>query len=434
MKKTLVLVLLFLSPLSAARGMTLGEAIKIGLENNYTIRMARNSADIAANNRAKGTASFLPSLDVSGNVQRSRSEEETNSPFSFGDSRARGWGGQVSLNWTVFDGFRMFADKKRYDELARLGEYQAREIIENAVVGISRAYFNLVRQEQLLDVARDSRDISEMRLKKERVRNELGGASSTDFLNAQVSFNNDQAALLTQQLQVTIAREELNLLLGRDPSTPVTVINEITIPPLESELAQIQKRAAEKNSSLLVARQDENIADQNVKLARSPFLPRLSLQSTYGYTDRTVAGDAERFTEDINTRSTDAGLGLFLTFNIFNGSRDRADYRNARLEARNRELALRDEENRVAGTIRQAYNTFQQQMQLVELEEQNVIAAQQFLDLQQDRFQLGATTSLEFRDAQVSFIRAQTALISARFQARITRLEIQQLMGNLEIG
>ena len=119
--------------------------------------------------------------------------------------------------------------------------------------------------------------------------------------------------------------------------------------------------------------------------------------------------------------------------NIFNGDRDRIQWQAARLDAKNKNLALRDEKNRLLGLIREKYDTYQSQLRLITLQEQNVGAARQNLDLQQDRYDIGATTSIEFRDAQVNFSRTQNALITVRYQARITMLEIQQLIGKLEI-
>jgi outer membrane protein len=83
--------------------------------------------------------------------------------------------------------------------------------------------------------------------------------------------------------------------------------------------------------------------------------------------------------------------------------------------------------------VRERYVTMQKRLELMELEEQNVVAATQNLQLQQDKYNIGATTSLEFRDAQVNLIRSQSTLIVARFQARISRLEIEQLIGNIQV-
>ena len=117
----------------------------------------------------------------------------------------------------------MFVDRSRYNELAKLGEYEASNTIENTVVAVMQAFFDLVQQEQLIDVARDTLEVSQTRLEREEVRSDLGGASTTDLLNARVNFNNDRTVLLNQELSVEISRKELNILLAQDPAQPVRV-------------------------------------------------------------------------------------------------------------------------------------------------------------------------------------------------------------------
>ncbi len=437
MKKYMLLFLLIPLMANAQDILTAEDAIRIGLKNNYDIQIARNTAEIARNNAGKGTSGFLPTLDALGNYQLRSSEQETNSPIGFGNSTSQNLNGIISLNWTLFDGFQMFANKSRYDELAKLGEYQARYQIENTVVGILAAYFNLVRQEQLLEVAKNARDVSETRLNKARVRRDLGGTSAADFLNAQVSFNNDVATLLNQELQVRIAQKNLNILLGRDHATPINVEKQITINDLDIELETLFQLTAQRNSYLLFVKQNKLVADQNVRLAQSAFYPRLALNASYGYSDaeteRKVTNGSSFFPRTIESQSKDATIGLTLSFNLFNGFRNKIDLQNAKIEAQNQELNLANTRNQIAGLVQEKYDTFQKQVELVRLEEQNLVAAQQNLDLQLERFNIGTASSLEFRDAQINLIRAQTALIAARYQARIPRLEIEQLIGRVGI-
>jgi len=433
MKKAFVLLLLLRVPLFAQSGMTAEDAVRIRLENNFDILIATNNAEIARRDAGKGTAEFLPTLDAAGKYGLATSDQETNSPFSFGKSDSRTMSGQVSLNWTLFDGLKMFAERGRYHELEDLGETGARNLIEINVVSILDAYFNLVRQEQLLMVDRSAVSTSEARLHKEEMRRELGGISSTDFLNAQVAYNNDRAVLLNRELEVGIARKELNVLLGRDPSTPIEVVTEITIPALDLDCEELLDLARSRNAGLMIARQNKSLADLGVRLARSSFFPRLSLNANYGYVDSRISSASPQFPADIESRSTDRNIGLALSMNLFNGNRDRIDLQTAMIEARNRELELKDTSNRLSGLVEQKLETLGKGLELVELEEQNVIAARQNLELQQDRYTIGAASSLEFRDAQVNLIRAESLLITARYQARITRLEIDQLTGKLKI-
>ena len=435
MKGIIVILFGFIlaNPLMAQEVMTVDDAVRAGLRNNYSIRIARNTETITQRDVGKGRAGYLPKIDLINNMQLNRTNQSTNSPFSFGNSDTRSFGTQVSMNWTLFDGFRMFIDKNRLEILSTLGTYRTRDTIERTVVDISTAYFNLVQQEQLLNVLRIARDVSETRYNQERIRNELGGASSTDLFNAQVSLNNDQASVLIQELEVSIAAKELNLLLARDPDTPVTVTREIPIPSLEDGYEELRRLALERNSALRVARQNKMVGEKNVRMSKASFYPVLSLNTSYGYSDRRVSSSSPQFGQPITTRSRDGLIGVTLSYNIFNGTRDRIDLDNARAEAFNRELALKDSELILQGLVREKYETFRKRMELITLEEQNVVAAQRNLQLQQERYQIGATTSLEFRDAQVNLIRVQATLINVRFRARITRLEIEQLTGNVAV-
>ena len=435
MRKILFFLLIILcAGIQAQPLMTLEEAVTIGLKNNYNIQIARNQEQIALNNKGYGTAGFLPKIDVTSGYSKVDNKLELDRPVLESNTDINNWNAEIKLNWTLFDGFKMFIDKSKYNELAEQTRYRIRHNIESTIVQISYLYFNLVQQEQLYQVYLDTRDVSKTRLSREKIRNQIGGASSTDLFNAKVSFNNDQSSLLSQELQVKIAREQLNVLLGRDPSTEFTVSPEIHIPELTIALDKIKEQALKQNSNLKAAEFNKKAADRNVQASRTKFLPKLSMFASYGYADQTQNSDVGDFPNlDVGKKSTDATVGLSLSFNLFNGRRDKIELQNAKIAANNQELVLRDTRNQLVGLVQEIYDTYHQRLQLMALEEENIEAAQTNLNLQRERHNLGVASSLAFRDAQVSFARVQTALIAARFQARISRLELEQLIGMLEI-
>ena len=433
MKKLLLFIILISVPLFAGEKISAEQTIQIGLQNNFDIRIARNNAEISRNNAGLGNAGLMPVIGAGGSAAITQSEQETNSTTGFGDSQTQSYNAQISLNWTLFDGFKMFLDKTRYSKLAELGEAQARNQIENYVVAILAAYFNLVQQEQRAEVNRQSLQISQDRLTKATVRHDVGGASSTDLLNARVSYNSDKSALINQELQVEIARKELNLLLGRQPDDSIAVEQEIIVPSLEMQMEELVELASQRNSQLISARLNKQIAAKEASIAISVFSPQLSLNGSYGYSDRTINPDNPKFPNDIYTRGTDATVSLNLSFNLFNGFRNKISLQNSRLAARNSELTYQKQQNTVRGLVLEKYRTFLKRVELLTLEQENRVAAQQNLDLQRDRYELGSATSLEFRDAQVNLLRSELALIAAKYQAKISRLEIEQLIGEIDI-
>jgi len=431
MRFTLFILLALPALLAAQDKLSAEEAIRIGLRNNFAIQVAKNNREIADNNTGRGTAEFLPRLDANAGYQFSKTEQETNSPFSFGTSETGNTNAQIALNWTLFDGMKMFITNSRYRELAKLGEEQVRNTIENTSVAILRSFFNVVQQVDLLQVAQSTMEISRLRLEKERVRQNLGSASSTDFLDAQVAFNNDTAIVINRELDYLIAKQDLNILLGRDPATPYEVEAKINVPPLTFSIEELLDMAMERNSILRIAEQNRQIASADLDITRSAYYPVVSAAASYGYSKSLT--ETSRFDYQVEGESRDARLGVTLTYNLFNGMRDKISIQNARLQEKNRELELFNARNEIAGLVRDRYTTWQKRIELIVLQEQNVRAARQNLELQQDRYRIGAASSLEFRDAQNKLALAEATLIVATYQARISRLEIEQLIGNLNL-
>jgi len=124
---------------------------------------------------------------------------------------------------------------------------------------------------------------------------------------------------------------------------------------------------------------------------------------------------------------------LQLSWNLFNGMQNSIDVQNAKIQQKNAHLNYEKTKNIISGLVREKYDTFNKRLLLMNLEKENVDAARQNLERQQERYDLGTTTSLDFRDAQIKLARAQASYIVSRYQTRISRLEIDQLTGNLEI-
>ena len=107
-KIILFLVITFMFPeLSFSQEvLTLEEAIKIALRNNFSINIARNEAEIANNNFTIGHAGMLPGLDANGSY--SESINNTTQEFFDGrrsernDAESSTLTAGISLNWTIY--------------------------------------------------------------------------------------------------------------------------------------------------------------------------------------------------------------------------------------------------------------------------------------------------------------------------------------------
>ena len=85
----------------------------------------------------------------------------------------------------------------------------------------------------------------------------------------------------------------------------------------------------------------------------------------------------------------------------------------------------------VARDIANAMGNYQNRLAIFELQEQNVVTAQNNYDRSQERYKLGQITSVELRQAQINLLNAQTNKNLAKYEAKLSELELLQLTGQL---
>ena len=136
------LILLVFGTLSFAQelpSLSLYDAISEGLDNNYSILLARNSEQVSSNNATHGNAGMLPSVTLNGTVNKGISNH---------GNRSSNLNTNVALDWTVFDGFAMFANYDRLNELQLMGQENLRASVQQTIASIMNVYFDIVSRQQ----------------------------------------------------------------------------------------------------------------------------------------------------------------------------------------------------------------------------------------------------------------------------------------------
>ncbi|HKJ69159.1 MAG TPA: TolC family protein [bacterium] len=427
----LVTVIFGVHPVAHAQDiLTIDQAIRIGLENNYSIRIARNVVAIAENNNSLGNAGFLPQVNVSGNqntnITNSRQEyaftDEVNERTG---AQSQSLGSNVALNWTIFDGFRMFVTRQKLNELEAEGELSARVTIEGALSDIISAYYTIVREKQTLEVLREAVTISRERLNIAREKLDLGSGSGLETLQARADLNSDSSAFVRQEVNVRNAKIAFNELLAREPGTEFTVSNAIPIQQ-DLALADLESRLENSNNQLQRARVNQTIARLNLQQVQSERYPSVALNAGYNFS----RSESESGFLSSN-RSSGYNFGLTASFNLFDGFDLNRRVQNAKLDLRTSEYHYRDVRNTLRSTLQQIYENYQSNLQLLGLEQENVEVARQTVEVAQERYRLGTITQLELREAQRSFIQAESRLVNVQYQGKLAETELKSLTGQL---
>ena len=201
--QTVLLILFCIVKTNAQEVLTIENAVKIALENNYEIKISNNDLKIDKTNMAVGNAGMLPKVAASivdnNSVQNSSQTRQDGTVVELDNAKNNSLSYGVSLDWTVFDGFKMFAKLDQLKELQKLGEAELKLTILTKISDVTSTYYDLVQQQQQLSVLDTTIVISTQRLTLAQNRFTIGKASKLEVLNAQVDLNTDKTTLLRQQ-------------------------------------------------------------------------------------------------------------------------------------------------------------------------------------------------------------------------------------------
>jgi len=184
--------------------LTLQEAISIALQNNYDIRLIKNETEIAKNNANLGNAGMLPvavaTFNTAGSRQNTIQTQASGTERRINGAQNSNMGYGVGLDWTVFDGFSMFANYDRLKALEQQGKKNADLQILTTITDVLSAYYNVAKQQQLVIAADSTIDVSAFRLRIADSKLKIGRGSKLDVLAAKVDYNTDTSNYLQQKI------------------------------------------------------------------------------------------------------------------------------------------------------------------------------------------------------------------------------------------
>ncbi|GAB2775963.1 TolC family protein [Rhabdobacter roseus] len=429
---SLVLALVTLTSGKAQEKLTLEKAIAVALENNYSIRIAQRRVEMAINDNTLGNAGFLPSLagiaqkNFSSSHLRQEFFNELQPPLDRRGVNNNNSSSGGSLVWTIFDGLGMFVAADRLRQLEEAGRSNAKVTIENTVAQISSVYYQIVREYQRVRALQNALGISKDRLELLKANYEVGAGSKVDYINAQVDYNSDTAALIAQVQVFRNAKIDLNTLLARNPSEDYMVPDTIIF-RRDFVIDDLRQSMLSQNPNLVLAAQQRRLAELDVKALTAQMYPQVDLLGGFNYnTTNNQAGFGIR-----NARNDVWSYGARVSVNIFDGFNQRRRIQNARINALINEDQESDLRTQLLAALQQSYSNYQNSLQLVDLEEQNFKIASQNVDIAFERYRVGNSTPYEFREVQRNTIAAETRLIEAQYNAKLAEIELTRLSSTI---
>jgi outer membrane protein len=429
-KYSLLFILLNIGIGTFAQGfLSLDSAVAITLKKNYSILIAQNNYQIAANNHTPGEAGMLPNVSL--NAGYSGSDNTIDQKYSTGLELNRS--GVVSstinpslgLTWTLFDGLKMFI---AYDQLGLLkdaGMLNVKEAVQSNIAQVVQAYFNIVQQKEYLSVLDSNMALYKEEMDIAQEQYNIGTGSKLNYLQAEVSYNAQRSAYFRQQVSITNAIVALNQLISLPVETTYMVSDTI---PINKVLVydSLKKNMVALNPILQLSQTNIKIAENTLRETDAMRLPTINLGLNYGLSStQSNAGFA------LLNQSQGFSGGLTFSWTLFNGSTINIQHKNAELNELSAKYMDSQTQLQENAALLVAFQQYDDNIKILKMDEDNFLIAKENVYVALAQFRIGTSNIVQLQQAQASFATAGSQVVTDRYNAKVSEVQLLLLAGKI---
>ena len=341
----------------------------------------------------------------------------------------------LTLNQMLYDGFFTRSDVRRLGHARLVRYYELMEAAESAALEALRAYADVLRYRDLVVLAEDNyrahREIYEQ--VEELTRTGVG--RGVDLEQAAGRLALAESNLLTEIANLHDVSARFLRVVGRMPTDDhVDLLGVLDADRLPATVYDANVEALASNPALYAAAENILSAQQQVRVARSNYHPRLDFQVRQSRDNALNS----RFVDDGDTWVNDTTVGLVLSMNLFRGFADQSRIGQF-VEETN---VARDEREIVCRNVRQevtiAFNDVSVLDQRLVYLDQHQLSSDRVRTAYRQQFNIGQRTLLDLLDAENEFFVARRAYVDGQFDREVslarTFAGLGRLLPTLEIA
>ncbi|MBW7995570.1 MAG: TolC family protein [Candidatus Glassbacteria bacterium] len=391
--------------------LTLDDCIDYALAGNPTHAKARENMRGVKPAMLVAWGNYIPTLSSSYGL----SQSNRTSSFLDPSGVLRTSGGiskssyaSLRMNLNIFDSARHYFDLKnaRYFRRQRESQLSASEL--NLVDQMRRAYINALRQQQLLTAAESQAENRREQLRLAEARHSVGSVTRLDVLQAQVDLKDQELVIIQRQNDLAQAKMQLNRLMGRALEAVFGVVDQFDVDRLELDLGRMIDYALANHPDIAAIDYQVRQQRNNLWMGRLDYLPTISTSLNYSRTDEGL--------ELIPNRDKGRGLSFGISWNIWDSFQRYSRNRTLEIQLNNLVYDLEAARMDIEQDIRAFWLDLQQlyESHLALAESRDL--RQQSLELEQERYRLGAASLLDLRQAQTDFSQAEVNYINSKYE------------------
>jgi len=425
----LLLVLTTAVTPTSAQSLSMADAVKTAIENNGLVRIAKLDSTAASLRAMQSHSVYLPTADVQSSATRGANNvaQTTVSGVVINRDNAgfTNMNAAAVMQWTLFDGFRMYAVDDQFALMAQSERERARGQFAAVIADVMTRYATAIVARHQIDDLRAALALADKRLSIISLRKDIGSASGTQLSQARIDRNAIASMMRRAETSYANARIALYASIGESDTASAILDTNITtpsLPDLESLLTELSKR----NPELVSAELAVDAAKARERELNAAFWPRLDLTGGYQYTNNTTEAGFI-----LDNRTTGWNAGLTLRYNLFRGQSDKAASELARVETQRRQILVEEGLREQRSRITQAYERFRQGIELLSIERESYQAAQKNAAAALVSFEQGLVYDIEVRQAQQTALDAALRIAQLEHETFVSAVEALRISGTL---
>lgn len=412
---------------------TFRDAVRIALERNSVLRIARNSAALDATAVRQQRAQLLPDLRLNTQSAQSYGRSFSQSEGRVIDQSNQTFTAGVSSGVTLFNGLGNVAGIREAQLSLDASEWEFDRTRQTVVFTVAANFLGVVQQQEQLRVRRETLAAEEALERQIQEYVDAGLRPIADLYQQQASVASARFAVVEAQRAAELAKVDVIQTLQLDPRETYA----FEVPELEQadpagqpyDLDSLMSRALAQRIDLDASEARVRAAEQGLRAARAASWPTLSLNAGYN-TAYTSAADL-RFIDQLDQRRG-GSIGLSVSLPIFDRAGVRTAAERARIVEDNARISLETQQHEVALQIRRAHLDFEAAREQLRAAEAQLRAAELALQSSQERYEVGAATLIEVTQARATGVQAASAMVSARHNLLFQRTLMDYYVGSLD--
>ncbi|MCS7273031.1 MAG: TolC family protein [Fimbriimonadales bacterium] len=407
-------VLVLGSATPAQETLSLEEALRLALQQNGVVRAALAESEAAQGRVEAARASLYPSIDLSSSTTRTRLEARG----IITDTTQRQNG--IGLEWLLLDNGQRELRLRQVSRSAEATRQTTRETIRRVLFQTARAYYEVLRRQELLQVADAAVQRAQTLLEVAKAQAEVGAAPQKDVLQAEADLANARVQQIQARNALRLAQADLRRLIGWDAQRPLPTLKPPeSVPALDPNLSveQLWQRARQQRPDLRAAELALQASQLAVESARLNSLIRLQVS-------------ARGFREYDPTTRTQGSLSIIASYPIFDGGLARANLREAEANLISAQQRLLQAERDAYAEVESAVLSLSEAAERLEAARVALAAARRNYEAAQESLREGVGTIVEVLTAQLALVTAETNLVQATYDAAVAELQLRLAVGD----